>query len=81
MLPSCVLMTSTSPGECVAQIDRFSVNDPRPLAEVEEQHAVQKLIRKAFREAKAARQKQKEKARAARALAAKEQQLVRKYTH
>ncbi len=36
---------------------------------------MQKLIRKAFREAKAARQKAKEKARAARAQAAKEQQV------
>lgn len=47
------------------QIDRFSVNDARPMPEVEAQRSVQKLIRKAFREAKAARQKRKEKARAA----------------
>lgn len=55
------------------QIDRFLVSDPRPTEEVEAQRSVQKLIRKAFREAKAAKQKAKEKARAARAQAAKEQ--------
>lgn len=37
---------------------------------------VQKLIRKAFREAKIAKQKAREKARAARAQAAKEQQAA-----
>lgn len=58
-------------------MDRFSVQDPRPEAEKQAQLAVQKLVRKAFREAKALKQKQKQKARAAKALAAKEQQLVK----
>ncbi|CAM9405657.1 unnamed protein product [Ectocarpus sp. 4 AP-2014] len=60
------------------QIDRFLVSDPRPTEEVEAQRSVQKMIRKAFREAKAAKQKAKEKARAARAQAAKEQAVARK---
>eukprot|EP00903_Cladosiphon_okamuranus_P016097 g14858.t2 len=60
------------------QIDRFLVSDPRPAADVEAQRSVQKLIRKAFREAKVAKQKAREKARAARAQAVKEQQAARK---
>eukprot|EP00752_Nemacystus_decipiens_P011329 g10067.t1 len=60
------------------QIDRFFVSDPRPAADVEAQRSVQKLIRKAFREAKVAKLKAREKARAARAQAAKEQQAARK---
>lgn len=52
------------------------MSDPRPTEEVEAQLSVQKLIRKAFREAKAARQKAKDKARAARVQAAKEQQVA-----
>ncbi|CAM9091877.1 unnamed protein product [Ectocarpus fasciculatus] len=62
----------------IEQIDRFLVSDPRPTEEVEAQRSVQKQIRKAFREAKAAKQKAKEKARAARVQAAKEQAAARK---
>lgn len=58
------------------QIDRFLVSDPRPADEVEAQRSVQKLIRKAFQEAKVAKQKAREKARAARAQAVKEQQAA-----
>lgn len=58
------------------QIDRFLVSDPRPAADVEAQRSVQKLIRKAFREAKVAKQKAREKAQVARAQAVKEQQAA-----
>lgn len=42
------------------------VTDPRPPDEVQAQQTAQKLIRKAFREAKAASLKRKERARAKR---------------